>query len=192
MNKTHLLTAILVLLTNTLLTAQNEFEPTPTYPYGQPNPEAPNEIKDYQPLIGICDCKSYKLGKDNEWQSAVNMTWEFKYIMNGMAVQDQTLKEDGIHSGSIRQFNADSSSWYVHYYTTAIASPGLRAWKGGKKGDEIILYSSQKSPNGIDGFYKIRFFNISDKGFNWLGEWVDKDETIAFPTWKIECKKRVD
>jgi len=117
------------------------------------------------------------------------MTWEFKYIMNGMAIQDQTLKEDGISSGSIRQYNADSSSWYVHYYTSAVASPTLRAWKGGKKGDEMILYNSQKSPSGIEGYYKIRFFNITDKGFSWLGMWVNKDESIKFPTWKIECKK---
>lgn len=192
MNTKHILIAVIVLLKSSILIAQNEFEPTATNPYGQPNPDAPDEIKDYQPLIGICDCKSYKLGKDNKWQAPVNMSWEFKYIMNGMAIQDQTLKDDGIHSGSIRQFNADSSSWYVHYYTTAIASPVLRTWKGGKKGDEIILYSSQKSPNGIDGFYKIRFFNISDKGFNWLGEWVNTDETIAFPTWKIDCKKRLN
>lgn len=29
--------------------------------------------------------------------------------MNGMAVQDETLKIDKAHSGSIRQFNTDSS-----------------------------------------------------------------------------------
>ena len=192
MIKTNLLIAIVVLLKSSLLIAQSEYEPTPAYPFGQPNPEAPNEIRDYQPLIGICDCRSYRLGKDNEWQSPVNMTWEFKYIMNGMAIQDQTLKEDGIHSGSIRQYSIDSSSWYVHYYTSAVASPNLRAWKGGKIGDEIILYSSQKSPNGLDGFYKIRFYNISDKGFNWLGQWVNMDESIVFPTWKIDCKRRVN
>ncbi len=190
MRRKLLLIVIAVVLKSTLLLAQNEYEPSSTHPYGQPNPNAPVEIKDYQPLIGKCDCLSYKGDNQGNWLPPVKMTWEFKYIMNGMAVQDQTLKDDGVHSGSIRQYSADSSSWYVHYYTTAIASPNLRVWKGGKKGDDIILYSPQKSPNGIDGYYKISFFNITDKGFNWLGEWVNKDESIKFPTWKINCTKR--
>jgi hypothetical protein len=181
---------IIVVLKSSFLIAQTEYGPTSINPFGKPNQKAPVEIKDYQALIGICDCNSYKIGKDNNWLLPVKMTWEFKYIMNGMAVQDETLKEDGIHSGSIRQFNADSSAWYVHYYTTAISSPSLRTWKGGKTADKIILYSDQKSPNGLDGYYKISFVDITDEGFNWLGEWVNKDESIIFPTWKIECKKR--
>lgn len=182
--------AFLVIFTSSFLVAQNEYEPSSKHPYGLPNPEAPSQIKDYESLIGKCDCKSYRLGKDNNWLPPVKMTWEFKYIMNGMAIQDQTLKEDGIHSGSIRQFNSDSTKWYVHYYTTASATPKLKAWTGGKKGNDIVLYSSQKSPNGADGFYKIRFSNITEKGFNWLGEWVNENESIVFPTWKIDCVKR--
>lgn len=192
MKKIHLLPVIALLLRSSFLIAQYDFEPSREYPFGRANPEAPEEINDYQALIGICDCKSFKIGKNNVWQTPVDMSWEFKYIMNGMAILDQTLKEDGIHSGSIRQYNADSNKWYVHYYTTALASPKFRVWEGGKRGDEIILYSNQKSPNGLDGFYKIRFYNISPDGFNWLGSWVNMDESIVFPTWKIECKKRLN
>ena len=51
----------------------------------------------------------------------------------------------------------------------------------------FFLY--QKAPNGLDGFFRITFNNISKKGFNWLGEWVDSAEKIKFPTWKIYCTK---
>jgi hypothetical protein len=44
----------------------------------------------------------------------------------------------------------------------------------------------------MDGKYKITFYNISKRGFDWLGEWVTPDETIMYPTWKIFCKKRTN
>ncbi len=172
------------------LPAQYEYEPSVTHPYGLPNPEAPMEIKDFQPMIGICDCKSSTSNQDGSWAAPFDMTWEFKYIMNGMAVQDQTLKADGKHSGSIRQYNPEQGTWYVHYYSSASAPPNLATWQGGKNGSDIILYQDQKAPNGMEGKYKITFHDITDTGFNWLGEWVNPDETFTFPTWKITCNKR--
>ncbi len=180
----------LFFLINMTTIAQGEYEPSAAYPFGQPNPDAPKEILDYQPLIGICDCISKRRNKDQTWAEPNTMTWEFKYIMNGMGVQDQTIKADGKNGGSIRQFIADSSKWYVHYYSSATPTTVLSAWEGNKKGDKIILYRKQKAPNGMDGFYKINFYDINDSGFKWLGEWVDANETISFPTWKIECTKR--
>ncbi|GAA4279279.1 YybH family protein [Aquimarina mytili] len=172
------------------LWGQNQYESSLEYPFGRPNPNAPEEILDFEPLIGLCDCISKTRNKDKTWAEPTKMTWEFKYIMNGMAVQDQTLKEDGKHSGSIRQFIADSSRWYVHYYSSATPTTVLSAWEGNKKDNKIILYRQQKAPNGMDGFYKINFHDISPNGFKWLGEWVNTNETFSFPTWEIECTKR--
>lgn len=170
--------------------SQNEYEPSAINPYGLPNPKAPSEILDYQDIIGICDCKSNTRNQDGIWAESVDMTWEFKYILNGLAIQDQTLKNDGAHSGSIRQFIAKDERWYVHYYSSISPSTKLATWEGGKKENDIVLYKDQKSPTGTDGKYKITFSNISKDGFNWLGEWVTIDESIIYPTWKIQCKKR--
>lgn len=167
-----------------------EFEPNDQYPFGQLNPEAPAQLADFEPLIGKCSCKSVSRINQNEWADTVKMTWTFKYIMNGMAVQDETLKVDGKHSGSIRQYNADSSKWYVHYYASSSAVPKLPAWEGGKKDNgDIVLYKDQQAPNEMDGFYRLTFSNISDEGYDWVGEWVNQKETIAYPTWKIFCKR---
>ncbi|WP_109851754.1 DUF4440 domain-containing protein [Aquimarina sp. AU58] len=170
--------------------SQSEYEPSEAHPFGQPNPKAPKEILDFAPLIGKCNCISQTRNQDRTWGEPNKMTWEFKYIMNGMAIQDQTLKADGRHSGSIRQFNADSSQWYVHYYSSVSANPVLSSWKGNKKDGKIILYRKQKAPNGMDGFSKLSFYDINDNGFKWLGEWVDTNESISFPTWKIECVRQ--
>ncbi|HQU56885.1 MAG: hypothetical protein R2796_05445 [Chitinophagaceae bacterium] len=169
---------------------QYDYEPSAEHPFGLPNPKAPEQINDFQPMIGICDCMSTTRNKDQTWNESIPMTWTFKYIMNGTAVQDETLKSDGLHSGSLRQYNADSAKWYVHYYASASANASLPTWWGGKKGDKIILYKDQTAPNGTPGFYRLSFYDLSDNGFKWIGEWVSKDESFVFPTWKIECTKR--
>ncbi len=118
------------------------------------------------------------------------MIWRWKYIMNGMAVQDETLKKDGKHSGSIRQFDKDNLQWNVHYYSSSTTPKPLSVWIGNKtsKG-KIVLYKKQKAPTGADGFFRLTFYDISEKGYKWIGEWTDLQEKIVYPTWKISCKR---
>lgn len=171
--------------------AQFEYEPSEEYPFGRIHPHAPEQLADFGPLIGESSCTSVSRAPDQSWNPEVGMVWRFKYIMNGMGVQDETLKEDGTHSGSIRQFNADSSSWYVHYYTSRSAVSSLPTWEGNTNEEgKIILYRKQKAPNGLDGYYRLTFFDITDDSFEWVGEWADINESFSFPTWKISCTKK--
>ena len=175
----------------TLAFCQYNFDPSQEHPFGLPNPDAPQEILDFAPLIGECDCKSTARNADQTWGDPVDMIWRFKYIMNGMAVQDETLKADGKHSGSIRQFIADSTKWYVHYYSSGSPSTILPAWEGNKNdAGNIVLYREQKAPNGMDGFFRLTFSNMDSEGYDWEGAWVSPDESIVYPTWKIACTRK--
>ena len=188
--KTKLLFLLSLFITITI-SSQHEYEPNDKNPFGLLNPDAPKETADYAELIGECDCKSISKNKDGEWATPVDMVWRFKYIMNGIGVQDETIKSDFKNSGSIRQYNKDSAQWYVHYYTNVSAVSILPSWSGSaRKGNEINLYKDQTAPNGMAGNYKIRFYDISEKGFKWLGAWVTKDESFVYENWKIECVKR--
>lgn len=169
--------------------AQYNYDASDAFPYGQANPNAPEQVKDFDALIGKCHCKSTTRKQDGTWNESENIIWTWKYIMNGTAVQDETLKPDGSHSGSIRQFITDSSKWYVHWYSSKKPTAKFPVWEGNKKDDKIILYKAQKAPNGMDGFYRLTFYNISKLGYKWIGEWVDKTEKIVYPTWEIECTK---
>ncbi|MDO1499857.1 hypothetical protein Q2T40_06915 [Winogradskyella maritima] len=173
-----------------LLNAQYNNEPSEAFPYGKPHAEAPQQIKDFAPMIGKSKCESFSRKQDGSWNEAVDMLWTFKYIMDGKAVQDETLKADGAHSGSIRQFNADSSKWYVHYYASNGVPKVLPAWEGERTENKIVLYREQKAPNGTDGFYRLTFYDFENTGYKWIGEWVDKTEKIVYPTWKINCTKQ--
>lgn len=189
--KTKLYLICLSILFSSHVFAQYDYEASKEFPFGKPNPEAPQQIKDYKDLIGICNCKSTNRKPDGTWNKSVDMIWRWKYIMNGKAVQDETLKADGVHSGSIRQFIADSSKWYVHYYSSfKTPSTTLSTWTGNKKDNgNIVLYREQKAPNGMDGYSRLTFYDINDLGYKWIGEWVDKSETTVFAFWKIECTK---
>lgn len=170
-----------------------KYDATKKNPFGLVNPDAPKEIKDWAPLIGECECISEARKTDGTWLKPAPMIWRFKYIMNGMAVQDETLKPDGIHSGSIRQYDTDSATWYVHYYSNSKPLPAqLPAWKGGKTDDgKIILFKDQTAPNGMKGLYRITFYDIKEEGFKWVGEWTTLDQTTyVYPTWKIDCTKK--
>lgn len=172
------------------ISAQYEYEPSEKNPFGALNPKAAKETADFAALIGKCECKSISRIDQNTWADTVAMTWTFKYIMNGMAVQDETLKADGAHSGSIRQFNTDSSKWYVHYYSSSAVVASLPSWEGAKMDNgNIVLYRDSPAPNGTPGDYRLTFSDANEKGFNWVGEWVNKGETFTYPTWKIYCKR---
>lgn len=94
---------------------QYQYDSSEENPFGLPNPDAPEQIKDFHPLIGENTCRSVARNPDQTWGDTLQMLWRWKYIANGMAVQDESLKEDGNHSGSIRQFIPDSNRWFVHF-----------------------------------------------------------------------------
>ena len=163
-----------------------------SYPYGRPIEGSPAAFLDYEPLIGTCHCKSVRRNTDGTWPDTVRMTWTFKYIMGGTAVMDETIKEDGGHSMSIRQYNADSAQWYVTYFASAVANSSPSTWKGKKEGNDMVLYLPQKAPNGMDGYSRLTFYEIDAEGYRWKGEWVDEQETVTFPFWMIDCKREGD
>lgn len=189
MKLTKLLFCSFLFITSVIF-SQYKYAVSKENPFGKYNPKAPKQVEDYKDLIGESKCKSERRNPDRTWAKPVNMIWTWKYIMNGNGVQDLTLKEDGSHGGSIRQFNKDSLKWYVHYYTNVAATSKLGAWSGNKnKNGDIVLYKPQNAPNGAEGFSRLTFYNITKKGFQWKGEWVDKTESIVFPFWRISCTK---
>lgn len=133
---------------------------TPEQPYGSYNPEAPVELKDFEPMIGSSLCESVQRNPDGSWQDTTDVIWEFRYIFDGKAVQDITWKGDGNHSSSIRQFNADSSKWAVTYFSANNANFNPPGWYGGKTDNgNIVLTRPQQAPgSGTPGTNRLTFF----------------------------------
>ncbi len=185
---------LVLLLCGITLVAQTKFptdyEPSEAHPYGQLNPEAPPQAADFDPMIGTCICQSVSRNPDGTWQDTLSMLWKFKYIMNGTAVQDEVWRENGLYAGSIRQYHPDSARWVVTYFSNPGVSTSPGVWQGNLEGDEIILYKEQQAPNGMDGASRLTFYDMSDEGFSWKGEWVDASGTIVYPFWQIFCRRQ--
>jgi hypothetical protein len=167
-----------------------EYEPNPAYPYGQLNPNAPEQVADFKHMIGQSECRSLQRNPDGSWQDTTDMLWQFKYIMNGTAVQDEVWRGSELTATSIRQFHSDSAEWVVSYYSYPLVAYNPGVWHGKKNGEEIVLTQVQKAPNGMDGYSKLTFYDINYFEFKWKGAWISEDETIEYPFWMIECKKR--
>jgi hypothetical protein len=193
--KSLLLIFAVSLLSSSFIFSQKEvstlnYEPSVIHPFGLPNPDAPKEITDFAPMIGICDCKSISRNPDGTWKDSLNMTWKFKYIMNGNAVQDEVWRGNELYAGSIRQFQKDSSEWVVSYfsYPTVAYTPGV--WHGKKMEDKIVLTKPQNAPTGMKGSSVLTFYEWDEEGYKWKGEWVKDDKQVIYLFWMIECKRR--
>ncbi|MBX2845701.1 MAG: hypothetical protein KTR13_05740 [Saprospiraceae bacterium] len=144
----------------------------------------------FDPLLGTCLCSSERRNPAGDWQPDQDLIWTWEEIMNGKGIQDKFQLADGNTGGSIRQYNEGADKWYVHYYASGAPTPTLKAWEGGlNDAGEIVLYSAQQLPSGEHGFIKLTFFNISDAGYEWKGEMVNKDESLVQPFWRITCKR---
>ncbi len=168
-----------------------QHSPNNKHPYGKLAPNTPAALADFAPMIGTCDCRSLKRLSQTEWADTVNMVWSYKYIMNGWAVQDESWDETGSYNSSIRQYIPDSSSWYVTFFSAKTPSSAPSTWVGSKTADgKILLNRPQKAPNGMEGKYRITFYDITEDGFSWEGAWTTPDESFVYKTWKIWCTKR--
>ena len=169
-----------------------EYEANAEYPFGRPHPNAPEEIKDFHPVIGAFDCASVQRAQDGTWQDTLSMKWKFKYIMNGHAVQDEVWRDQQMYAGSIRQYHADSSKWYVTYFSYPGVSTKPGTWAGQKEGEDIVLFMDQTAPNGMEGKSRLTFYEMTDEGFSWKGEWVHNTQPIVYPFWMISCNRISD
>lgn len=170
-------------------TTLGQFDVSSQKPYGQKHPQAPLQIADYEPMIGESRCITIGRNTDGSWKKPVKMGWVFKYIMNGTAVQDETYKEDGSASGSIRQFDVETGQWFVHFYTTLRQSSPLSYWVGKREKDKIVLTRNQKSFSGKEGYSRLTFHSFEAKGFKWLMEWSSTDNKTVYEVRKITCEK---
>ncbi len=169
------------------------YDQSQVQPFGLINPKAEAAVADYSDLIGEWNCQ-IQIRKDNKWSPKEAMLWRFKYIMNGLAVQDETLKQGGVHTGSIRQYDLESKQWQVHYYSLvknkSTNDGSLPVWVGGKQNNKLVFKRQQPATDGTVGFYRLTFFDIEMTGFKWEGAWVNEDASVVYPTRRIACKTK--
>jgi len=54
---------------------------------------------------------------------------------------------------------------------------------------ETYSFLNRPRPLHADGLFKITFYDMTDEGYKWIGEWPNPDESIVYPTWALDCKR---
>lgn len=162
------------------------YDPGPTYPFGRPHPEAPPEIRQFDFMIGECECTDSLRQPDGSWRT-MSSKWNAAYFLNGQGIQDQYWA-DNFATSNIRIFDRNSGTWKVTFFKKPGYSSGV--WEGGKEGETMVMKQKATSPTGREGTSRLTFYNIRKEGYDWKGEFVDKETGQAFPFWKTSCLKK--
>lgn len=137
--------------------------------FGKVNPKAPKEIEEFGQFVGSWDCTISNLTKDGSWKED-KATWVWKYILNGMAIQDYWTNAD-LMGTNIRIFDPKKNKW-------------INTWT--ENGNLIMsgLWDANKTENGNielhdgTGEWLIIFFNIRDNSFDWKWDFLQEDGSM--------------
>ena len=149
------------------------YEPSPAYPFGRMNPNAPPETEQFAFMIGAFDCIDQIRQQDGSWLEFPAM-WNAYYFLNGYGIQDKYWAPT-FSTSNIRIFDAKKDKWMVTFFNM----PGYQSsvWEGVKEGERIVMrQGGQTTGSGLT------FYNISDNGFDW--------RSGDNPNWKSSCKRR--
>lgn len=162
-----------------------EYEPSPAYPFGRLNPDAPPETAQFAFMLGAHDCVERIFNRqDGSWKDATKI-WNGRSFLNGHAIRDDTWRSDGVYTSNIRKYDAQVGQWIVTFFSNGNAEPGV--WKGGKQGDEISVSQDAESPQG-PYTARLTFHDINDAGFEWKMDILAGGQVL--PWWTSSCTKR--
>lgn len=164
-----------------------EYEPSPAYPFGRRNPEAPGEIAQFEFMIGACDCVDEIRNPDGSWRRTAAV-WNARYFLNGYGIQD-LYWSDSFATTNIRIYDPERDRWFVNFFSMPAPSVSPRQWVGTQEQDDdgtrMVMWAG--SPDGRNGS-RLTFFDIREDGFRWKSEAVvDGDATVG---WKSDCRRR--
>ena len=157
------------------------YEPSPAYPYGRLNPEAPPETKQFAFMIGEFDCvDEIRNPQDGSWLKFPAI-WNAKYFLNGHGIIDQYWSPR-FSTSNIRIFDAKKKKWVVTFFRMPSYN-ATEPWEGIMEGENLVMRKGTDEQGS-----RLTFKNINNDGFDWVGETMAKGK--ATPFWKSACRRR--
>ena len=153
--------------------ADVSFAPSPAYPNGRMNPDAPPEVAQFAFMVGEFDCVDEIRQGDGSW-IRLRAIWNAHWFLNGYGIQDEYWTPR-FFTSNIRIFDPASGKWQVTFFRM----PGYQSsvWEGVKEGDTMVMRQGATTGPGLT------FYNISEAGFDW-------NSGGKTPGWKSSCKRR--
>ncbi len=141
--------------------------------YGSPNKNAPKELQLFSFLVGKHICQGTKLKKDLT-KEQFKAIWTGRYSMEGYVIEDEfkiQSDDDTVTrlGTNYRAYNSKNKQWQLRWFDALEPS-----WTELAKKETGGVVKSEKDISFLmiddDVHFKIRFVNINEKSFTWLGE----------------------
>ena len=162
-----------------------DYEPSPAYPFGRLNPNAPPETEQFAFMLGAFDCTDRIFNQqDGSWKE-VTKIWNGRSFLNGHAIRDDTWRSDGVYTSNIRKYDAQAGKWIVTYFSDSGAAPSV--WEGGMEDGIMTVRQDGESPQG-PFTARLAFHDVSDAGFEWKMHILAGGQVL--PWWTSSCKRR--
>ena len=158
------------------------YEPSPAFPYGRVNPDAPERLSDFAFMIGSFNCHDERRLPDGSMQG-FDAVWTANYFLNGHAIQDQYWAQ-GFFTSNIRQFDESAGVWRVHYLSEPVYTSGV--WSGVREDDVFTLTRDIPQPGGTSITSRLTFTDMTDCGFRWRGV-TDLPDGTTITGWTSDC-----
>ncbi|MGE3467686.1 MAG: hypothetical protein AB7J13_12215 [Pyrinomonadaceae bacterium] len=156
------------------------YEPSPAFPFGRINSNAPPETAQFSFMIGEFDCVDEIINPaDGKW-AKFPAIWNAKYFLNGQGIIDQYWSP-AFSTSNIRIFDTKEKKWNVTFFRMPGNANGV--WKGIKEGENMVMRQGTDEKGT-----RLTFSQITKDGFEWIGESLA--DRKANPFWKSSCKRR--
>lgn len=142
--------------------------------FGEINPAAPTETKQFEPLLGSWQITDYQLQNNGDWKEGPGADWHWYSILDGFAIQDDWIappkaldipESERQYGTNIRIFNPARQQWEM-------------AWMS-KKGQQLNTFTAVEKKGNLvmEGQFsgnnsRITFFNITETTFQWKMEFL--------------------
>lgn len=150
------------------------YAPSPAYPFGRANPEAPPELAQMAFMVGEFDCVDEVRQGDGS-RLRFKAIWNARYFLNGFGIQDEYWTPT-FFTSNIRIFDVDAERWKITFFRMPGYQSGV--WEGGKEGDSMVFRSGGRTSGP-----GLTFYNIREGGFDWKSGGDD-------PGWTSTCIRR--
>ena len=162
-----------------------DYEPSPAYPFGRLNPDAPPETQQFAFMLGAHDCIDRIFNQQDGTWKEVRKRWNGRSFLNGHAIRDDTWRSDSVYTSNIRKYDAEAGQWIVTFFSNGSAEPGV--WKGGLEDGVLVVSQDGESPQG-PYTARLSFPEVTDDGFEWKMDILAAGQVL--PWWTSSCKRR--
>ena len=160
------------------------YEPNVAYPFGRPNPNAPQELSQFAFMIGANLCMDETFNADGTSEK-FSTRWNAHYFLNGYGIQDQYWTPGEFVTSNIRIFDSKLETWKITYFTKPGYGSGV--WEGTQQDGKLVMRQFSTAEDGTQSESRLTFYGISENGFEWKAEIVRNDYvTIG---WTSSCRK---